>query len=186
MQKFMGVLAMSVMLMLAACGGGQALTTKTYTTSQAVVIPAGVSNLVLVSGQGAAGTPSGTQYVALYSRNTKTYNVRNDIGGQVVVGDQGTDFFYGATPADYCDPATEYMQNGVKNVTQTCYFFKDASYYDTTPATTGAAATGFGKTFPGGVGGPASAQSFSDVAVVAGQSYNIVVPAGGSITISYY
>jgi hypothetical protein len=59
-------------------------------------------------------------------------------------------------------------------------------YGTTTPATTGASATGFGKTFPGGTGGPATTTSFANVAVTGGSNYSIVVPAGGSLTISYY
>lgn len=183
---------MSVMLMLAACSGGQDLKTQTFSnpsgagTNQSVTIPAGVTNLVLVSGQGAPGTPASSDLRHAYSRMTTVYNQRNDIGGQVLTNTTGPEYFGGITPADYCDPQTAYMQNGVVNYTQTCYAFTDASYYDTIPATTGANATGFGKTFPGGVGGPASAVSFNDVAVVAGQPYNMVIPAGGSITISYY
>ena len=53
------------------------------------------------------------------------------------------------------------------------------------PATTGASATGFGKTFPGGVGGPASTTTYTDVAVVPGTNYTLTIPSGGSITVSY-
>lgn len=59
------------------------------------------------------------------------------------------------------------------------------SYYDYTP-TTGASATAFGRTFPGGTGGPASPTNFTNVAVTEGASYPVVVPAGGSVTITYY
>lgn len=57
----------------------------------------------------------------------------------------------------------------------------------------GSAATGVGKTFPGGtydfatgIGGAAPTTNFSNVAVTPGASYSIVVPGGGSISISYY
>ena len=57
----------------------------------------------------------------------------------------------------------------------------------------GAAATGVGKTFPGGtnnfatgIGGPYPTTNFSNVAVTPGASYSIVVPSGASISISYY
>lgn len=68
------------------------------------------------------------------------------------------------------------------------YGFSQVQYTQayTVPATTGADSTGFGKTFPGGVGGAASTVSFTNVAVTSGSSYNVVVPSGGSITISYY
>lgn len=51
---------------------------------------------------------------------------------------------------------------------------------------TGAAATGFGKTFPGGFDGPASFTTFTKVAIVPGQAYPVSIPVGGSIIISYY
>lgn len=58
----------------------------------------------------------------------------------------------------------------------------------------GTAATGLGKTFPGGsytgsypngVGGTAPTTTFTNVAVTPGASYSIVVPSGGSLTITY-
>lgn len=57
----------------------------------------------------------------------------------------------------------------------------------TNPPTTGTAATGAGKTFPGSTGNVAQTPvTFTNVAVTPGASYNIVVPTGGSVTISYY
>lgn len=56
----------------------------------------------------------------------------------------------------------------------------------TIPPTTGANTTGFGKTFAGGAGGPAATASFTDVAVIENTAYAVTVPAGGSLTISYY
>lgn len=54
------------------------------------------------------------------------------------------------------------------------------------PATTGASATAFGLTFPGSTGNVAqTTTTFNNVAVTQGQQYQIVVPAGGSITITY-
>lgn len=58
------------------------------------------------------------------------------------------------------------------------------------PGGPGADATGLGKTFPGGAysggtGYPASTTTFTNVTVTPGASYSIVVPSGGSITISY-
>ena len=54
------------------------------------------------------------------------------------------------------------------------------------PATTGASASGFGYTFPGGFGGPATVGGGSNVPLTPMTSNGITVPAGGSITISYY
>jgi hypothetical protein len=55
----------------------------------------------------------------------------------------------------------------------------------------GTAATGLGKTFPGGTyvapdGFPATTTTFTNVAVTPNTSYSIVVPSGGTVSISYY
>lgn len=50
--------------------------------------------------------------------------------------------------------------------------------------TTGANTTGFGLTFPGGSGGPASTTTFTNVTVTSGATYTIV--NNGSLTIQYY
>lgn len=192
MRKLAGVLLMSVFMMLAGCGGGSGTpTTKTYTSAnngQSITLPVQVTNLLLASGQGAAGSPASSNYVRAYSKKTTVYNQRNDLGGIVIESDGGTTYHAGITPANYCDPATPYPgPGGVTNSTQTCYQFNDASFYNETAATTGASATGFGKTFPGGVGGPATITKFDNVAIIGGQaSAPLSIPAGASITISYY
>lgn len=53
-------------------------------------------------------------------------------------------------------------------------------------STTGASTTGFGFTFAGGVGGPATPVTYNNVSVTPGVSYNLVIPSGGSIVIQYY
>lgn len=53
-------------------------------------------------------------------------------------------------------------------------------------AITGANATGFNKTFPGGAGGPASPVTYENVPVTPNASYSLLIPPGGSITITYY
>jgi len=61
------------------------------------------------------------------------------------------------------------------------------TYKRESPATTGASATGFGRTFAGGqYGQPTPTTTFNDVPVTPGQQYQLRIPAGGSITISYY
>lgn len=60
-------------------------------------------------------------------------------------------------------------------------------YYDVLiPATTGASSTAFGHTFVGGTGGAATPVSYTNEVVVPSTSYPIVVPSGGSVTITYY
>lgn len=53
------------------------------------------------------------------------------------------------------------------------------------PATVGASTTGFGKTWPGGDGGTAPTLTFTSIPVVPGQVYNLSIPSGGYITITY-
>jgi hypothetical protein len=59
------------------------------------------------------------------------------------------------------------------------------SYDYATPSTTGAVSTGFGKTFPGGVGGAGTPVTHNSVVVTPGSTYNIVVAAGGAVQITY-
>lgn len=51
---------------------------------------------------------------------------------------------------------------------------------------TGPATTGFGFTFPGSTGSPVTPVQHNGVAVTGGTSYPLSIPAGGSITITYY
>lgn len=53
------------------------------------------------------------------------------------------------------------------------------------PATTGASASAFGKTFPGGTGGTAALSGHTSVPVTPGATYQVTVPSGGFITITY-
>jgi hypothetical protein len=179
----------SILLALAACSGGggaQTLQTATYTSSQTITIPAGVTNLVSVSGQGAPGTPGTSTLVQQYSKTRKDYVMRNDLGGQIYTYTYETTYSNGPKPDDYCQPVQTFYSGDVENYQQTCYEHADTSYYDSTPATTGANTTGFGQTFPGGVGKAATSVSVANVAVTPGGQYALVIPAGGSITISYY
>lgn len=60
------------------------------------------------------------------------------------------------------------------------------TYTVNVPATTGAQTSGFGKVFPGGVSGTAAIPaSFPNVPVTPHANYPYVVPAGGSLTITY-
>ena len=59
------------------------------------------------------------------------------------------------------------------------------NYY--VPAAPGANTTGFGYTFAGGAAStPATAVGYLNVPVTSGASYSLVVPSGGSITITYF
>ncbi|UOD31681.1 hypothetical protein INH39_08365 [Massilia violaceinigra] len=53
-------------------------------------------------------------------------------------------------------------------------------------ATNGLPTRAFGNTFPGGVGGPASASALPDTVVVPGSPYPLTIPSGGWVSLSYY
>lgn len=53
-------------------------------------------------------------------------------------------------------------------------------------ATNGAASTALGKTFPGGIGGPATTSDQGSATVTPGNNYPIVVAPGGFVTITFY
>lgn len=54
-----------------------------------------------------------------------------------------------------------------------------------TAATNGTATAAFSRTFAGGVGGAATAVTYTGVAVTPGSQYLINVPAGGSVVVEY-
>lgn len=53
------------------------------------------------------------------------------------------------------------------------------------PASTGLPTIAFGKTFPGGSGGAAVQTGYANVPVTPGETYQITVPTGGNVTITY-
>jgi hypothetical protein len=79
-------------------------------------------------------------------------------------------------------PSSGSVTSGANGTATVTYTQQGATH----AATTGASATGFGKTFLGGTGGAATPTNFTNVTVVPNASYNLVVPSGGSITITYY
>jgi hypothetical protein len=186
------------MLMLAFFGQKKAYVptsyTKTFTGNTTFIMPAGVSILDSVSGHGAPGSPATpgtteqyTHVVTSYYRRTGGIDyVESDVDGWI-----GTN---AATGSDYCDPAVAYCDPNTDALCVTgstvywqsvkCYYYKTRTVGGTS-ATTGASASGFGKVFPGGVGGPASTVTYDNVAVTALASYPVVVPSGALITITY-
>lgn len=211
-------------------------TTLTYTSSQSIAIPAGVTSLNYVSGKGADGTPATSGYYEP-NKNQSAYvtsvsGQNNNNGGSV--GYPGGTLYWdymqsnGSTDVkningggsgtiaryDYTQYSNGYslstssvaFNNAVPGsaYTYTSGGWKTTGpvvngdigfmyvawqeygdYVSGDPATTGASATGFGYTFPGGNGGAASPSTFNNVAVVPGQAYQLNIPSGGSITIQY-
>lgn len=175
MRKLVGV-AMGMMMMLAACGGGQ-LKTFTFYSSQSVTIPSSVNNLVALTGRGGDGQPAYVdEYYDVeivttlnYSNGTTTTNTTYSSGS-------------GTAPSDYCQGLNGNGPNGPYTGTR-CYYH--TQHYDEVPPSTGSSTTAFGKTFPGGLGGAATPVTYNNVAVTPGPN-SLVIPSGGSVTFSYY
>lgn len=169
--------------MMAMVSGRRAqLVTVTQTSNGTLTIPAGVST-VTVSGYGAPGQPARQESQEGYTyREVITIYPWNGAAPFTVNGGSGSGS--GPAPSNYCDGYVP--PSGQENGNQVCYYFTGSATTITIPATTGAAASGIGKTFPGGVGGPATPVAYSNVPVTPGASYPVTVPPGGSITITYY
>lgn len=174
---------MSVFRMLAA--GTARLITQTFTANGTIIIPLGVST-VDMSGNGARGTDASSGTVSRYKITQVIHRYAN---GEYRRTDTDMGYGYGPMPASYCNPVQPTSDGSV----QSCMIYTDASYSENRPPTTGASATALGKTFPGSYGNTTPAvTSFSAVLVTGGTPvtggtrHNILVPSGGSITISYY
>lgn len=168
--------------------GNRRPVSQSFTANATVIFPAGVTS-VDMTGYGARGTTSGPIRINQYKRDITYYGVRKSDGVTVVDYQQFGRETNGVNPVfAYCDPPLGTGPASEYSSTQACYSnFVDTSYNYTPPPTTGSAATGLGKTFPGSTGNVSQTQtSFLDVAVTAGTSYNLVIPAGGLITINYY
>ena len=166
------------LMMLAACGGSTPVT-QTFNSSQTWVAPASIASVATLTGKGGTGYPGG-DWEGTHTHYTYTTRYYN--GAQVgsrVFGYVGS--FPGRRPANYCDPLQEDVSiNTTHN--QVCHYFYD----NTEDTTTGGTTTALGKSFAGGVGAPATPATHNDVAVTPGGSYPLVIPAGGSISITYY
>ena len=180
---------MKAWLMALALGRRRQLVTKTFTANSTVPIPQGVSRLESIIGKGASGDPGtpGTPGQNGYRQTTETTLYRRDGGEPDVVRSSG--LIPGSpVPENYCtERSVGIGESVVYNFRRDCYSYEYAFIPGTeTSPTTGASATGFGQTFVGGYGGAATPREVKNVAVTPGGSYQVVVPAGGSITISYY
>lgn len=168
------------------CGRRRQQVTQTFTGNATWTAPVTTSRIDTASGKGAAGSTSSTTTNGWYSIATTTLHRRD--GGTDQTASQSAGVFDGSPmPSNYCDPTVYYTidQSTVYTDSIKCYSFYATSKTDTT-VTTGGSSTGFGKTFPGGVGGAASVTAFSNIAITPGATYNIVVPPGGSLTITYF
>lgn len=161
------------------CGRRRQQVSQTFNANASWTAPFTTSRVDL-RGYGARGANGSSSWL---KHITTTYFRRD--GGPNLVFDNGTSSGTGPMPNDYCDGATNYsfQENPTYFASQVCYHYEDTSI----PPTTGAASTAFGKALPGSTGNVAPATTtFSDIPITPGASYNIVVPAGGSVTITYF
>lgn len=187
MQKlFAKGLAMGLMSILAACGSST-LTTQTFTSNATWVAPASTAVLETLTGQGGSGTPASTRDGYLYYElNYQMGQRRSDGVWESVSSETTGPHFREVVPADYCEPVVT-SGDPEYSAYQRCYDYTTIGpSTEEVEATTGASTTGFGKTFPGGTGGAATPVTYNSVAVTPGASYPLVIPSGGSITITYY
>lgn len=122
---------------------------------------------------GGSGIVINTANLAIYPNGTFSYTTGSTtISDNVIAGSASVVQSGGWRTSG----AISYGEQGNENVN---YSYAGGS-------TNGADTTAFGKTFPGGIAGPATTTTFNNVAITPGATYNIVVPAGGSVTITYF
>lgn len=185
--------------LFAMLGGVRVKHTQTFTANATFTVPVAVGSMD-ITGKGQDGTPGVPAYdeppITRYRQFTLTqYTYRRADGGPDVFSSNtvyGGLFDFPSGPPDPVSTSeTSPMTGTYTSVTKfTLSGYQAESvpgpHHDAEAATTGASASAFGKTFPGGVGGPATTVTYNNVPVTRGATYNIVVPAGGSITITYY
>lgn len=182
-----------MLLMVGGGAGTRSLMTQTFTSNATWVAPATTTRLETASGSGAAGTPpsGGTpDQHGWFTLFIDTFH-RRDTGEPVQTSSQGPNVMDGSPmPDNYCDPQQFFTleESSVYSDVTTCYSHLSVTVAGTpgTAPTTGANTTGFGQFFPGGTGGAASTVSFTAVPVTPNTGYPIVVPSGGSLTITWY
>lgn len=161
------------------------VTLPPFTANGTVVFPPGVV-AADVEGYGARGT-NGSPGSSYYYETRTIYGIRRSDGATVAVYVSPRTFKTGSSGPSYCNPPANSPTDPTYSANYTCYAFDGHATTPPTDPTTGASATALGKTFPGSYRNTAPpVTKFTDVPVSAGTSYNVVVPAGGSITISYY
>jgi hypothetical protein len=164
------------------CGRRRVQVTKTFPVGvTSWTAPTTTSRIDSAIGQGAGGTPEVPSTPVQKTDEQYTFYRSDGTGAdyQTVTVDGWP---YGSSY--YCDPYTPF-DSPPYNAYYVCYR-PYTDYVGGSDATTGASMTAFGQTFPGGSGGPATATTLSNVIVTPGATYSIVVPDGGSLTITYY
>lgn len=161
--------------------------TQTFNSSETWVAPAGVIEIVSLVGKAQDGyqtytlvtTPASTTYT-MKKYLKITYSDGSSSGAQEV------DSYATTAGAAVPPPYQEIYPTQTRD-----YFYTKQS--QTTPESsypvyedvTGASTTGFGYTFPGSSGSASPPASYADIAITPGNSFQLVIPSGGYITITY-
>lgn len=181
------------------CGHHRVQVSQTFTANASWTAPVTTSRVDTAVGKGANGSPASS--FTLYYNDKYQFRVRHYANGGTNVGsstriahDSASQF--DPVPGNYCDPSNSgddgsgpIVVNGTSYAMtswEDCYHYERTYTTYSYSATTGASTTAFGQTFPGGVGGPAPTTTKTNVIVTPGASYSFVIPAGGSLTITYY
>jgi hypothetical protein len=175
------------------------LITETIMTSGNWAAPIGVGMLPSLVGRGGSGTPYEPARDAVPGPMTKFKLIQNryrridggpdDVEVYITRGDNA---WPGTTPPDATVEVAPFFDGTHDQITQLIAYGSEPYPEILIPAmpeepeTTGPDTTGFGRSFAGGVGGIATPATFNDVIVTPGQSYALVVPTGGYITITYW
>lgn len=173
-------------LMLLALGGKKSLTpfTRTFNSNETWVAPAGLGKLDSAAGRGGPGQPGGSGQQKYSYETTVVFDLRS--GGQESNSSSGSGT--GPIPGPSGCTYTSTPDNTNYSGFTSCTFYTDTSDGGS-PPTTGPSASitapGFSRVFPGGTGGAGSIVTFNDVPVTGGTSYNVFVPTGGTITITW-
>lgn len=177
-----------MLLMMHALTSKREFVTQTFTTSQTWVAPGGVIQIVSLVGKGSDGSSS---YYSYTDPDVTTYTMNRL--GQITYPDGSTSNFVAESYPSTAGAAlpSSYCENTRPTGERYCYAYLKTS--QTTPGQThsgynntdGTATTGFGYTFAGGVAAPATPVSLANLATTPGTGYPLVIPAGGSITITY-
>jgi hypothetical protein len=181
---------MNPLMLMAMFGRAAVLQTVTFSSNTTWVAPAGVSMLSTVIGHGGVGTAGspeepGVEYYDVTTTVEDTYDAPQ-YGTYSFTSDTNRVFTTDSNVPDHCESS---YSSSLHRTREICFetMYGDTGTTPAVPPTSGPSATGFGKTFPGGVGAVAgSTITYSNVAITPGSSNNIVVPAGAAVQITYY
>ena len=179
---------------------------ETFTAGQTWIAPAGIIELAVLKGKGGSGSPASTNSASarvLYIDDSSVLSAQTLSDAYAHADAQAASILSQLSTTSYGSASftlreyygTQYVFNNGRSVSSVKKGagagLNSSKTHVTgltkyTAGTTGSSASGYGYTFPGGAGGAAAEVIYNNVAVVAGQSYVLTVPSGGSITIEYW